>query len=164
VRLDDLNLIPPIDYAKIDIQGAELDAIEFGEAKLGESLVVELDVSFIEQYRAQPLFFDIAKRLHDNGMMFHCYTGYGSRALRPFVPSGGLAAGGKQWVWADAVFVRHPDRWGALSDRKLRKFALILHYVYESYDFANHALVELDRRHGTTYSGEYMDFVKSKQA
>lgn len=164
VRLDELDLIPPIDYAKIDIQGAELDAIDHGLAKLGDSLVIELDVSFIEQYRNQPLFFDFAKRLHERGMLFHCFTGYGSRALQPFIPPAGPGAGGKQWIWADAVFVRQLDDWERLPDEKLKKLALILHYVYQSHDFANYALCELDRRHGTSHSVAYREFIKTVPA
>lgn len=47
------------DALKLDIQGAELAALQGAEAILGNVLAVELEVAFSETYVGQPLFADI---------------------------------------------------------------------------------------------------------
>ena len=58
-RLDDVYPFDAAHYIKVDVQGAELDVLAAGERVLATTLLVELEVSFVELYRRQPLFGDV---------------------------------------------------------------------------------------------------------
>lgn len=52
--------IPRIDFAKLDIQGAELAVLKGGQRYFSENLIgLEAEVEFAELYSGQPLFCDI---------------------------------------------------------------------------------------------------------
>ena len=52
--------IPQVDFAKIDVQGAELDILEGGRNHLAANLVgLEVEVEFAELYSGQPLFGEV---------------------------------------------------------------------------------------------------------
>src|SRR5688500_16811982 len=66
-RLDDLSDIRPIDLAKIDTQGGELDVIRGGRETLREALVIHTEIEFVALYKNQPLFADIDASLRELG-------------------------------------------------------------------------------------------------
>lgn len=52
--------MPPFDFAKIDVQGGELEVLRGGRQSFGQELVgLELEVEFAELYIGQPLFSDV---------------------------------------------------------------------------------------------------------
>ena len=61
----------PIDFLKVDIQGAELDVFKGSRETLKEILMIVSEVEFIEQYIDQPLFGDVSSFLKDFDFMFH---------------------------------------------------------------------------------------------
>lgn len=99
VTLDDFskaNAISMIDILKMDIQGAELDALA-GASKLlstGSIRLIALEVEFQELYEAQPLFWDIGAflRRFDYGLfaLYDCH----------FSPKNANTL-----CWADAIFL-----------------------------------------------------------
>jgi FkbM family methyltransferase len=52
---------------KVDVQGAELDVLEGGQAALRESEVVVLEVSMFEFMKGAPQFFDIVSYMKQHG-------------------------------------------------------------------------------------------------
>src|SRR3954470_18825766 len=58
-KLDDVAGLPPIDFLKLDIQGAELDVLRGATKTLANTLVVESEVEFLPLYKDQPLFGDL---------------------------------------------------------------------------------------------------------
>ncbi|TRZ64423.1 FkbM family methyltransferase [bacterium] len=59
-NLSSASRIPPIDFAKIDVQGAELAILEGGHNHFAENLVgLEIEVEFAEMYTGQPLFSEV---------------------------------------------------------------------------------------------------------
>jgi len=89
-----INNIKHIDILKMDIQGGELDALKGAENLLSTKGIkyVYVEVEFVEMYKKQPLFLDIASHLHTFG--FSLYNLY-----HPVIDSTG------QLMWADALFV-----------------------------------------------------------
>ena len=51
VRLDDVDECPSADYAKLDVQGAELLVLEHVMQKLADAVIIETEVEFVEIYR-----------------------------------------------------------------------------------------------------------------
>jgi len=156
VRLDDLPEVDDVDYIKMDVQGAECDVIAGGGRAAAAAAVAEIEVEFVEQYLGQPLFSDLDLQIRHHGYMFHTFLGYGTRALKPIVVDGDPLAGLRQWLWADAVYLKHIDSFDRLPPEKLIKLAIIMHEVYGSYDFAHHALAHHDDKCGGDLSRRYI--------
>ncbi len=57
----------PIDFVKLDVQGAELDVLEGGTETLSDVVVLELEVEFNPLYEGQPLFADVDRFLRSHG-------------------------------------------------------------------------------------------------
>jgi FkbM family methyltransferase len=58
-----------VEAIKIDAQGAELDVLKGMGVLLPSTLVVELEVEFVEQYVGQPVFREIDAFMHDAGFV-----------------------------------------------------------------------------------------------
>ena len=105
-RLDDV-LPPdePVDFLKLDIQGAELLALRGAERTLARTAAVHCEVEFSPLYLGQPLFPEVQSHLDARGftlidlLVAHRYS------YR--VPSGRAAP--DRLIWADAVFFREAE-------------------------------------------------------
>lgn len=163
VRLDDVEGLDDVDYMKLDIQGAELDAFRGGERALQNAVLIHTEVAFIEGYHGAPLFADIDRHLRSHGFWFHTFLAFGSRTLRPLRvgdpgnPMGGIDRGIRQQLWSDAVYMKDPMRRDALPAVKLQKLAVLLHDLYKSYDFAYGCLATADAQLGTDVAHRYRE-------
>ncbi|MDA0107817.1 FkbM family methyltransferase [Vibrio sp. La 4.2.2] len=139
IRLNDLSVEKVPDYIKSDIQGADALAIQYGDRFFGAALVVEVEVEFIPQYQNQPLFSEVEQLLRAQGYMFHTFTGYGSRMLKPADNPYDPYDTFNQWMWSHAVFIKDLHT-ASLTSEEYVKLAMIAHNVYQSYDIALHCL------------------------
>ena len=48
-----------VDYARLDVQGADLAVLRGGKAALREILALQIEVEFVELYQGQPLFAEV---------------------------------------------------------------------------------------------------------
>lgn len=159
-RLDDIKEIETIDYLKLDIQGAELLAIENGKHKLKDVLVIECEVEFIQQYKNQPRFSEVELTLRSLNFQFHKFLGYGTRSLSPIIINNDPYTSGNQWLWSDAVFVKNINLWHDLPDAALMKMAAIMYEAYTSHDFCYRALNILDDRNQTDYADRFLLYLR----
>ena len=154
-RLDDILKDQDIDFIKLDIQGSELTALKNGVNTLNKSVVIEVEVEFIQQYENQPLFAEVEIFMRKHGFMFHTFLGYGTRSIKPIMRDNNVGRGFRQWIWSDAVFIKNLWLAHELSEQKLLKKAIILNDLYQSYDFAYFALKQCDSRFNTNYADHY---------
>lgn len=99
-KLDSFDL--NVDFIKIDTQGTELEILKGGVKTLRKVLGLELEVSFIDIYKNQPLFGDVCSFLSEYGFEFYDFAveyRYGRMDLNR---KGQLA-------FADALFLRNPE-------------------------------------------------------
>jgi len=155
-RLDDIAECPLADYAKLDIQGAELMVLENGMEKLSQAVVIETEVEFVEVYRGQPLFGDIQTFLRSQGFVLHKLVDISGRNFRP-LSTGDPTDAMSQFLWADAVFVRDFARLDLYTVPQFLKAAIIMHDVYFSYDLTHVFLYAYDFTTGSTYAEAYRD-------
>jgi len=107
VTLDHLEaqqLLTPPDFAKIDVQGAELEVLMGGKRVLRDNLVgLEVEVEFSQMYENQPLFRHIDEFVQDElGLALWDLRGsYWRYKEKSFV--GGSKKG--QLVFADALYL-----------------------------------------------------------
>lgn len=156
VRLDDIDDLADIDFIKIDIQGGELAVFNNALRVLSGVVAIQTEVEFVELYKKQPMFSDVDPFLRNQGFQFHTFMGFGSRSFKPIIVGGDLNRGINQYLWSDAVYVRDWLRLRHLSDIKLKKFAVIAHDIFKSYDLAHLILQTLDSNAGGDFSTRYM--------
>ena len=155
VRLDDVDDIKNIDLLKIDIQGGELKVFRNGMDRLKDCLVIQTEVNFLQMYKDQPLFSEVELFLRSQGFLFHKFDILHSRVVQPTKKNDDIYAGMSQVFWTDAIFVKDFTNFNLLSPDKLKKLALILHDIYDSFDLSMRALMACDAKTGTTYVSEY---------
>lgn len=158
-RLDDLNDIDgPIDFIKMDIQGAELQALRGGEQLLTQTSVIHTEVEWVAMYKDQPLFAEVEQYLRHQGFVLHRILGFGSRPFKPF-----RGNRGPQQLWSDVVFVKDFTRLAELTDRQLIGYAAVMHDVYKSHDLVHLILQEYATRVTNGRMGEaYLAWIGKK--
>jgi len=80
--------IESVDFLWMDIQGAELMALQSAGDALAKIKIIHTEVEFMEIYQNQPLFADIKKYLNEHGFLLYGFTYFGR-------------------YFGDAVFVKH---------------------------------------------------------
>jgi len=151
--------LPPADFIKIDVQGAEVDIFRGAGAAMNGVLLIETEVEFVPLYQGQPLWGDVSACLAGVGLSFHKFLGVSGRTIKPIVLNDNPNAP-VQMLWADAVYLRDLFRLDALGDEQLLKLA-VLAEAYHSADVAFFALDQFDRRHGTKLALEFVPLEKS---
>lgn len=135
VRLDDIGEIGPVDFLKLDIQGATLVALENAEQLLQQTLVVHAETEFVPIYTGEPLFSECELFLRQRSFMFHHFHSLEGRRMRP-VGAHAVGRHPSQTLWADAVFVPSFERLARLSCRDLARLAWTMDTVYGACDMA----------------------------
>lgn len=155
-RLDDVPEIGGADYLKLDIQGAELDALRGAARLLAEVVFVETEVEFVPLYEGQPLFAEVDAYLRERGFLLHTFTSMSGRPFLPLHPPNRPSDPFRQLVWGDAVYVKDFTRLGELSAEQMLKLAAIAHDLYGSPDLAGLALQHHDAKSGRGVWRDYM--------
>jgi len=134
-RLDDLGDLPSPDFVKIDIQGGELDVFQNGREKLKDAVAIVSEVAFAALYTDQPMFFDQARELSDQGFELNRFLSLKSKALgSPLMQGLDWRKHQNRLIDGDALFVRRlaaPETW---SDEALKHLAILADGVFESFD------------------------------
>lgn len=160
-RLDDIAGLPPIDFLKMDIQGAELTVMKHGLSVLERCVAIQLEVSFIALYEDQPTFGEVDVWMRSQGFVPHCFLDVKRWSIAPTLRNNNFRVPFNQLLEADIVYIRDPLSAATWSDDQLRKLALIAHDCFASSDLAIYLLLELDRRHpsppaGSSLSDRYL--------
>lgn len=149
------NNIAPIDFIKIDIQGAELDVFKGAVNVLKDVVTIVSEVEFIPLYVNQPLFGDVCSYLSKQDLMFHKFLGLAGRTLSPITIDNNpnLAT---QHCWSDAVFIRDIFKVPDLTSDQLLKLSMLA-FLYGSPDLTFHALQHFDKLMGTKSSASFLN-------
>ncbi|HUE63516.1 MAG TPA: FkbM family methyltransferase [Rhizomicrobium sp.] len=142
-KLDDITEIAHLDFLKMDIQGAERDVLAHGRGKLGETVVIQTEVSFVPLYQGQPVFGEIDLALRELGFLPHSVTGTKIWPIAPMVVGDAPNRGIRQLLETDMIYVRDFGRPQNMSAEQWKHLALIAHHCYGSYDLALKAIVTL---------------------
>ena len=119
--LDELK-IENIDFVKIDTQGSELKILNGSIDSIKNVLGFEIEVSFIEIYKNQPLFWDINNFMISNNFQFVGFSDLISWKKEQ------TDVGKNQLVFADAIFLKPLDNLLESKknlNEKLFKYSLI---------------------------------------
>lgn len=145
-KLDSLKDVPPVDFLKIDVQGAETSIVSNGVKKLSEALVVQTEVRMFPLYVEEPRYGDLEKALTDQGFEFLQFVHIKHVALAQKYKKRIKYREFAQAVDGDAYFVRDLRKIGDYSNDQLRKLATLADGVMGCWDLALFALDQLRRR------------------
>jgi FkbM family methyltransferase len=142
-RLDDVEGLPDLDYLKMDIQGAELMALEGGPRRLARCVAIQLEVSFMPLYENQPSFGEIDVWMRAHGFVPHTFAELKRWSIAPVLRNNDIREPFNQLLEADVVYMRDPVAAGGLDADLSRRLILIAHYVYGSLDLAGRLVQNL---------------------
>lgn len=154
-RLDDIAELPPVDFLKMDVQGAELMILQNGREKLAGCVAAQLEVSFVTLYKDQPAFGAVDLEMRAQGFIPHRFMDIKRWGIAPAMIGNDPRTAGNQLLEADIAYVRDLTRAEAMDDAQLKKLAVIAHCVMRSPDLAARALVEMERRGAVTDATPY---------
>jgi FkbM family methyltransferase len=113
------NMGMQFEVIKLDIQGAELNALIGAEKSLTSVLAIEVEVEFYELYRNQPLFDSVFNFLKSHGFDLIDLISLYRWSPREFSGLG-------QLTFADALFMRPPEKIASTgTESEIRKCASI---------------------------------------
>ena len=133
-RLDDVLPEGPVDFLKLDVQGAELMVLRGAEQTLRKTAVVHCEVEFSPIYAGQPLYPEIHECLVARSFVLIDLATCGR--YHYIVPSG--RTGPDRLLWADAVFYRQSEEREVLVAQ-----ALIAAAIYHKPTLAEHLLARV---------------------
>ena len=145
-KLNDVDELPSIDFAKMDIQGAELTVLKNGTKKLKDCLAVQLEVSYICLYENQPVFGEIDLWMRSQGFVPHCFLDVKRWSVYPTIFNNNVRTPGNQLLESDIVYIKDPLKLNLLNEDQLKKIAIISHYCFQSVDLSGFIFLELEKR------------------
>ena len=145
-RLDDIAEVPPIDFLKMDVQGAELTVLKHGKKKLDQCVAIQLEVSYICLYENQPTFGEVDVWMRANGYVPHCFVDVKRWSIAPTIKNNNVKAPFNQLLESDIIYIKDPLNLQLLSNAQLVNLALIAHYSLASFDLCVFVLLELIAR------------------
>lgn len=159
VRLDAVQEVRPCHYLKLDVQGAEVMVLEGAEATLRDVMVIHTEVEWVELYKGQPLYEDVAMHLRGQGFQLLAIQGFAGRAMKPLVVNGDLNLPLTQHLWSDAVFIRDLGHLDEMGTDHILKCAALLHELYGAPDVVHYLLSAADSRRGTSLAERYLSYL-----
>ena len=144
-RLDDIAELPPPDFLKMDVQGAELMVLQNGRAKLAACVAVQLETSFVTLYKSQPPFGAVDLEMRAQGFMPHRFVDVKRWSIAPAIAGNDPRVALNQLLESDIVYIRDLTKPDNFSDLQLKRLAAIAH-MYRSPDLAVRCLSELEAR------------------
>ena len=145
-KLSNIEKLPLIDFAKLDIQGSELTVLKNGSSKLEKCLAIQLEVSFVCLYENQPTFGDIDLWMRENGYIPHRFIDIKRWSISPTIFDNNLRHPGNQLLESDVIYIRDPFKLELLDEVQLKKLILLSHYCFHSVDLSVYFILELEKR------------------
>jgi FkbM family methyltransferase len=145
-RLDDLWEMPPVDFLKMDVQGAELMVLRNGWSKLADCMAIQTEVSFIPLYKGQPTFAAIDIELRQHGFIPHRFRQVKCWSIAPTVRNNDPRLPFHQLLEGDIVYVRDLVHPASLTSEQIVRLALMAHHMLNSPDLAARCILILQAR------------------
>lgn len=139
--LDDMADLPPFDLLKIDIQGAELLALQGAQRSLAQAVAVVVELRYMRLYLDEPMLGEIDRELRRQGFGLHKFLFNKSRMLRHSQET--RVRRRKmldQLIDGDAVYLRALAEPQALSQDQIRHMALLGCAVFHSHSLVLYCL------------------------
>ena len=160
-KLDDLDI--EIDFLKVDTQGYESEIIKYGNHKIKNSLVVQIETSPIPLYKNEKPFSYVAKKLEELGFVLHMFNKINSRTFKPMTIQNDIYTGLHHLLQLDCVFIKNFGEIEKMNIEKLKKLILILFYSFKSFDLVDFLICKLDKLTNKNFISHYRKLMTTQK-
>ncbi|SMO54923.1 FkbM family methyltransferase [Ruegeria faecimaris] len=129
-RLDDIAGLGPVDFLKIDIQGAELSVFTSAEDTLKNVAAIQTEVSFFPLYENQPGFGEVDTFLRKLGFLPHSFAHIENRLV--ISKWSGVLSDfeSTQMLDGDIIYLRDLSDPAELNSQMLKRLAILTEGVF----------------------------------
>ena len=158
-KLDSLK--EKIDFLKIDVQGYESEIIKYGENKIKNSLVVQIETSPIPLYKNEKTFSEVIGSIEKLGFSLHMFNKVNTKPFKPMKLNNNVFIGINHLFQLDCVMIRNLDDICKFNKEDLIKMILIMFYSFKSYDLVDYLINIMDKKFNTNYIEKYRSISSS---
>jgi len=158
-KLDSLK--EKIDFLKIDVQGYESEIIKYGENKIKNSLVVQIETSPIPLYKNEKTFSEVIGSIEKLGFSLHMFNKVNTKPFKPMKLNNNVFIGINHLFQLDCVMIRNLDDISNFNKEDLTKMILIMFYSFKSYDLVDYLINIMDKKFNTNYIEKYRSISSS---
>jgi len=158
-KLDDIE--SDFDLIKIDVQGYESELIKYGNNKIKNSLVIQIEVSPISSYIDAKPFPYVYNQLENLDFDLHMFSKIENRSFAPLIINNSTRTGLYYLYQLDCVFVKKFKIIDSLELKDLSKLIHIMHYGFQAYDFVLNLILGLNKKFKINVIEEYKKILKS---
>jgi len=158
-KLDDIE--SDFDLIKIDVQGYESELIKYGNNKIKNSLVIQIEVSPISSYIDAKPFPYVYNQLENLDFDLHMFSKIENRSFAPLIINNSTRTGLYYLYQLDCVFVKKFKIIDSLELKDLLKLIHIMHYGFQAYDFVLNLILSLNKKFKINVIEEYKKILKS---
>ena len=159
IKLDSLK--EKIDFLKIDVQGYESEVIKFGEEKIKNSLVVQIETSPIPLYKNEKTFSEVIGKIEKLGFSLHMFNKVNTKPFKPMQINNSFFIGINHLFQLDCVMIKNLEDINNLKKDDMIKMILIMFYSFKSYDFVDYLISLMDKKFNTNFIEQYRLLNKS---
>ena len=152
-KLNDVDEI--LDFIKLDVQGYEYEILKYGQKKIKEAKVIQIETSPFPIYKNEKSMSEIIKLLENHGFMLHMFNKINTRSFKPMVVANNKNLGINHLFQLDCVMVKNFKEIKLLDKESLMKLILIMFYSFKSYDFVDYLITILDNKFKTSFIEKY---------
>lgn len=152
-KLNDVDEI--LDFIKLDVQGYEYEILKYGQKKIKEAKVIQIETSPFPIYKNEKSMSEIIKLLENHGFMLHMFNKINTRSFKPMVVANNKNLGINHLFQLDCVMVKNFKEIKLLDKESLIKLILIMFYSFKSYDFVDYLITILDDKFKTSFIEKY---------
>ena len=152
-KLNDVDEI--LDFIKLDVQGYEYEILKYGQKKIKEAKVIQIETSPFPIYKNEKSMSEIINLLENNGFMLHMFNKINTRSFKPMVVANNKNLGINHLFQLDCVMVKNFKEIKLLDKESLMKLILIMFYSFKSYDFVDYLITILDNKFNTSFIEKY---------
>ena len=152
-KLNDVDEI--LDFIKLDVQGYEYEILKYGQKKIKEAKVIQIETSPFPIYKNEKSMSEIINLLENNGFMLHMFNKINTRSFKPMVVANNKNLGINHLFQLDCVMVKNFKEIKLLDKESLMKLILIIFYSFKSYDFVDYLITILDDKFKTSFIEKY---------
>ena len=160
-KLDEINFDNSLDLIKIDVQGYESEIIKYGNEKIKNALVVQIETSPIPSYKDGKTFAFVASQLENLDFNLHMFSTIETRSFKPMIIAKNSKLGLHYLYQLDCVFIKNFDEVDKLDINKLLKLIYIMFYGFNAYDFVDLLFQKLDYKYKKNYLEKYKELIKN---
>jgi len=160
-KLDDLD--EKIDFVKIDVQGYESEVIKFGNDKIKNSLVIQIETSPTPLYKNEKTFSYVSNQLEELGFNLHMFDRINSKIFKPMILNNNKYSGLFHLFQLDCVYIKNFYEIDKLNIENLKKLILILYWSFNSYDIVDLLISKLDYLTNNKFIIQYRELMKKKK-